>query len=141
MAHTIAAIATAAQPAAIGILRLSGDTAIETAQAVFTPQFGSALGQQPSRRLVLGTLRDRQGRVIDQAMAVVCRAPNSYTGEDTAELHCHGAPAVLAAGLEALYAAVPAGPAGRIHPPCLFKRPDGSDPGRSGGRSSGGRDR
>lgn len=50
-------------------LRLSGDTAIETAQAVFTPQFGSALGQQPSRRLVLGTLRDRQGRVIDQAMA------------------------------------------------------------------------
>ena len=105
MAHTIAAIATAAQPAAIGILRLSGDTAIETAQAVFTPQFGPALGQQPSRRLVLGTLRDRQGRVIDQAMAVVCRAPNSYTGEDTAELHCHGAPAVLAAGLEALYAA------------------------------------
>ena len=105
MAHTIAAIATAAQPAAIGILRLSGDTAIETAQAVFTPQFGPALGQQPSRRLVLGTLRDRQGRVSDQAMAVVCRAPNSYTGEDTAELHCHGAPAVLAAGLEALYAA------------------------------------
>ena len=105
MAHTIAAIATAAQPAAIGILRLSGDTAIETAQAVFTPQFGPAFGQQPSRRLVLGTLRDRQGRVIDQAMAVVCRAPNSYTGEDTAELHCHGAPAVLAAGLEALYAA------------------------------------
>lgn len=105
MAHTIAAIATAAQPAAIGILRLSGDTAIETAQAVFTPQFGPALGQQPSRRLVLGTLRDRQGRVIDQAMVVVCRAPNSYTGEDTAELHCHGAPAVLAAGLEALYAA------------------------------------
>ena len=105
MAHTIAAIATAAQPAAIGILRLSGDTAIETAQAVFTPQFGPALGQQSSRRLVLGTLRDRQGRVIDQAMAVVCRAPNSYTGEDTAELHCHGAPAVLAAGLEALYAA------------------------------------
>lgn len=92
MAHTIAAIATAAQPAAIGILRLSGDTAIETAQAVFTPQFGPALGQQPSGRLVLGTLRDRQAGVIDQAMAVVCRAPNSYTGEDTAELHCHGAP-------------------------------------------------
>lgn len=105
MAHTIAAIATAVQPAAIGILRLSGETAIETAQAVFTPQFGPALGQQPSRRLMLGTLCDRQGRVIDQAMAVVCRAPNSYTGEDTAELHCHGAPAVLAAGLDALYAA------------------------------------
>lgn len=105
MAHTIAAIATASQPAAIGILRPSGDTAIETAQAVFTPQFGPVLSQQPSRRLVLGTLRDRHGRVIDQAMAVCCRAPNSYTGEDTAELHCHGAPAVLAAGLDALYAA------------------------------------
>ena len=55
MAHTIAAIATAAQPAAIGILRLSGDTAIETAQAVFTPQFGPALGPVSYTHLTLPT--------------------------------------------------------------------------------------
>jgi tRNA modification GTPase len=104
MAHTIAAVATANQPAAIGILRLSGDDAIAIAGAVFSPAHGTLDAQAP-RRMVLGTLRDRQGRVIDQAMAVIAHGPASYTGEDTAEIHCHGAPAVLAAGLEALYAA------------------------------------
>ena len=97
MAHTIAAVATANQPAAIGILRLSGDDAIAVAGAVFSPAQGTLDAQAP-RRMVLGTLRDRQGRVIDQAMAVIARGPASYTGEDTAEIHCHGAPAVPAAG-------------------------------------------
>ena len=52
---------------------------------------------------MLGELHDRDGRVIDQCMAVVSRAPHSYTGENTVEFHCHGSPAVLAAGLDALY--------------------------------------
>ena len=56
-------------------------------------------------KLVLGELHDRHGRVIDQCMAVVSRNPHSYTGEDTVEFHCHGSPAVLAAGLESLYIA------------------------------------
>ena len=55
--------------------------------------------------MVLGHLRDTQGRVLDQVLAVTARAPRSYTGEDTVELQCHGSPAVLAAGLEALFAA------------------------------------
>ena len=54
---------------------------------------------------MLGTLRDRNGRVIDQCMAVYTRAPHTYTGEDTVEIQCHGSPAVLAAGLDALFAA------------------------------------
>ena len=54
---------------------------------------------------MLGALHDKQGRIIDQGMAVVSRGPHSYTGEDTVEFHCHGSPAVLAAGLEALYLA------------------------------------
>ena len=53
----------------------------------------------------MGTLHDSQGRVIDQCMAVCSRAPHSYTGEDTVEFHCHGSPAVLAAGLDSLYRA------------------------------------
>ena len=60
----------------------------------------------------MGSLHDARGRVIDQCMAVCSRQPNSYTGEDTVEFHCHGSPAVLAAGLEALYHAG-ARPAGR----------------------------
>ena len=53
----------------------------------------------------MGALHDTQGRVIDQCMAVCARQPHSYTGEDTVEFHCHGSPAVLAAGLDALYRA------------------------------------
>ncbi|MBP3479034.1 MAG: tRNA uridine-5-carboxymethylaminomethyl(34) synthesis GTPase MnmE, partial [Oscillospiraceae bacterium] len=61
--------------------------------------------QAPDRKLVLGTLHSKDGRILDQCMAVCARAPHSYTGEDTVEFHCHGSPAVLTAGLEALYAA------------------------------------
>ena len=105
MSDTIAAIATGAQVSAIGIIRLSGDGCIPVADKVFTLNSGKSLGDTPDRRLVLGTLHDKQRRVIDQCMAVVSRAPHSYTGEDTVEFHCHGSPAVLAAGLEALYLA------------------------------------
>ena len=61
---------------------------------------------------MLGTLHDREGRVIDQCCVIYSRAPHTYTGEDTVEFHCHGSPAVLAAGLESLYRAG-ARPAGR----------------------------
>ena len=46
----------------------------------------------------------REGRPIDRALATVSRGPGSYTGEDTAEIQCHGSPAVLGLGLEALFA-------------------------------------
>ena len=105
MSHVIAAVSTGASVSAIGIIRLSGDGCIAVADKVFTLNSGKSLGESPDRRLVLGTLHDKQRRVIDQCMAVVSRAPHSYTGEDTVEFHCHGSPAVLAAGLEALYLA------------------------------------
>ena len=105
MSDVIAAIATGKVPCAIGILRLSGPDCARVAQKVFALDSGLPLWEAPSRKLLLGTLHDRQGRVIDQAMAVYCRAPHSYTGEDTVELQCHGSPAMLAAGLEALFLA------------------------------------
>ena len=105
MSQVIAAISTAPQPGAIGILRLSGDGAIAVADRVFTAASGKPLADTADRRLVLGSLHDTQGRVLDQVLATVSRAPHSYTGEDTAELHCHGSLAVLAAGLQALFAA------------------------------------
>ena len=101
MSHAIAAVSTGNQVSAIGIIRLSGDDCISIAQRVFS---GNLL-EAPNRKLILGCLKDTQGRTIDQCMAVVSRAPHSYTGEDTVEFHCHGSPAVLAAGLEALYLA------------------------------------
>jgi len=103
MADVIAAVATGKQPCAIGILRLSGDGAAAVCDRVFRTRSGKSLKEAPNRKLVLGELLDEQGRVIDQALAVYTRAPHSYTGEDTVELQCHGSPAVLAAGLTALF--------------------------------------
>ena len=101
MSHAIAAVSTGNQVSAIGIIRLSGDDCISIAQRVFS---GNLL-EAPNRKLILGCLKDTQGRTIDQCMAVVSRAPHSYTGEDNVEFHCHGSPALLAAGLDSLYAA------------------------------------
>ena len=105
MSHTIAAISTGLSVSAIGIIRLSGENCIDIAGRVFTLNNELPLSQAPDRKLVLGTLHSKDGRILDQCMAVCARAPHSYTGEDTVEFHCHGSPAVLTAGLEALYAA------------------------------------
>lgn len=105
MSSVIAAVSTGNQVSAIGILRLTGDGCAKIAGKVFSLNSGIPLWEAPNRKLVLGTLQDTNGRVIDQCMAVYTRAPHTYTGEDTVEFHCHGSPAVLAAGLDALFAA------------------------------------
>ena len=105
MSHTIAAVSTGNQISAIGIIRLTGDDCIAVADKVFTLFNKKPLDTAPDRKLMLGELHDKQGRVIDSCCVVVSRGPRSYTGEDTVEFHCHGSPAVLAAGLESLYIA------------------------------------
>ena len=105
MSDKIAAIATGRARTGIGILRLSGDGCIEAAGQVFRLNSGRPLSSLSDRKLALGTLFDAQGRPIDHCMAFISRAPHSYTGEDTAEIQCHGSPAALTAGLEALFAA------------------------------------
>lgn len=101
---TIAAVATPAGPGAIGILRLSGPRAADIAAAVFRPLGKKGLLDRPVRTLVYGDLLDREGQVIDRVLCTYSRGPESYTGEDTAEFHCHGSPMVLSLGLEALFA-------------------------------------
>ncbi len=105
MLDTIAAVSTGNCISAIGILRLSGHDCARIAGKVFCLNCGKPLQEAPDRKLMLGTLKDKDGRTIDSCMAVYTRGPHSYTGEDTVEFHCHGSPAVLAAGLEALYLA------------------------------------
>ena len=105
MSHTIAAISTGSVVSAIGIIRLTGEDCAAIGDKVFTLNNQKSLSQAPDRKLMLGTLQDKQGRVIDQCCAIYSRAPHTYTGEDTVEFHCHGSPAVLAAALEALYIA------------------------------------
>lgn len=104
MPDTIAAIATPQLPSAIGILRLSGPDTRRILDVVFSPAHGGPVSGQAPRRMVLGDLHDRQGRIIDSALAVLFPGPHSYTGEDCAEIHCHGSPVVLNEGLDALFA-------------------------------------
>lgn len=103
MSDIIAAVATGQNPTAIGVIRLSGDGAIGLADRAFSPKGAISLAQAPDRRLILGSLLDDSGRVLDEVLATVSRGPASYTGEDTAEFQCHGSPAVLSAALEALF--------------------------------------
>ena len=105
MSQIIAAVSTGNVVSAIGIIRMTGAGCADVADKVFTRMNGKSLAVAPERKLVLGDLHDSQGRVIDQCCAVYTPGPNSYTGEDTVEFHCHGSPAVLAAGLDALYRA------------------------------------
>ena len=100
MSDIIAAIATGQNPTAIGIIRLSGDGAISLADRVFAPAGAVRLAD---RQLLLGSLLDDNGRVLDQILATVSHGPGSYTGEDTAEFQCHGSPAVLSAALQVLF--------------------------------------
>jgi tRNA modification GTPase len=101
---TIAAISTPPGAGAIGILRLSGPKAVEIAQRCFRPLSRRPLEDYPTRTLVYGDLLDREGQSIDRCLCTFSRGPGSYTGEDTAELQCHGSPMVLALGLDALLA-------------------------------------
>ena len=105
MSHTIAAISTGNCVSAIGIIRLTGDDCAQIAGKVFTLNNNQSLSEAPARKLMLGQLHDKDGRIIDSCCAIFSPGPHSYTGEDTVEFHCHGSPAVLAAGLEALYCA------------------------------------
>ena len=105
MSDTIAAISTGNQLAGIGVIRLSGDDAIAIAEKVFMPERGGPMSSRRDRLLVYGTLRDRSGAVLDRCLCTVSRGPHSYTGEDTAELQCHGSPTVLREAMEALFAA------------------------------------
>lgn len=90
---TIAAIATPLGTGAVGIIRLSGENALEIAARVFSPYKLNSLKDAEPYMMYLGRLDC--GGVKDRALAVFFRAPASYTGEDMVELHCHGGAALL----------------------------------------------
>ena len=95
MSDTIYALSSGAPPAGVGVIRISGPQA----SAVL-----ARLGRVPAaRRATLMTLRDG-GEVLDSALVLWLPGPGTATGEDCAELHCHGGRAVIAAVLRALSA-------------------------------------
>lgn len=86
---TIAAISTAQGAGGIGVIRISGKQAIQIADAVFRPISGKTLIEQKGYTAAFGHIYGGNEK-IDEGIALVFRAPHSYTGEDVVELSCHG---------------------------------------------------
>ena len=101
---TIAAIATPLAVGGISVIRLSGEKAISLAEQIFQPVSGKKLSQMEGYTAAYGDIIS-QGNKIDDGVALVYRAPKSYTGENVVEISCHGgllvSRNVLRAALEA----------------------------------------
>lgn len=89
MSETIAAISTPNAVGGISVVRLSGDAAFSVADRIFTGISGKPLCTMKGYRAAYGELHDAQGK-IDTGVALVFRAPKSYTGENVVEFSCHG---------------------------------------------------
>lgn len=100
---TIAAVSTPPGNGGIGIIRVSGSQAVDIGAAVFKPMCNGGL---TSHRFYFGTVCDpASGEMVDEAMAVLMRAPRSYTCEDVLEIHCHGGMLVVERVLDLCLAA------------------------------------
>ncbi|MBQ8720350.1 MAG: tRNA uridine-5-carboxymethylaminomethyl(34) synthesis GTPase MnmE [Clostridia bacterium] len=101
---TIAAISTPPGKGGVALIRVSGDEAISISERAFLPRSKKRISDYPSRCAIYGDVI-LSGEKIDDALLTVFRAPNSYTGEDTVEITCHGGVLITRAVLEALLAA------------------------------------
>ena len=98
--ETIAAIATALSDSGIGIVRISGDDAIEIGSRVYRSKNGChSLKDYGSHTIHYGFIMDGE-EILDEVMAAVMKAPNSYTKEDTVEINCHGGVLIVQKVLE-----------------------------------------
>lgn len=99
---TIAAIATGMSNSGIGIVRISGPEAVETAEKVYRSKNGNKrLTEQKTHTVHYGYIYD-DGEMIDEVMVLIMRGPNSFTAEDTVEIDCHGGMLVMKKILEAV---------------------------------------
>ncbi len=103
--ETIAAIATGMTEAGIGIVRVSGDDAMNAVDSIFKfsgekKQLSKQLSSVRSHTIHHGYIVDENEEILDEVMVTVMKAPNSYTGENTVEINCHGGPFVLRRVLE-----------------------------------------
>lgn len=107
----ISAISTPFGKGGIAVIRLSGDGVLSVLDKVFKPAGTKRLCDLPPNTLVYGDIY-KEDKLIDRGMAVFFKAPRSYTGEDSAEIHCHGGILLSQMVLEATYlaGAQPAGP-------------------------------
>lgn len=106
---TIAAISTGRAPGGIGVVRISGENAIAVGDSIFSSVSGKKLSEIAGYTALYGKVHN-SGAELDTAVALLFRAPKSYTGEDVVEISCHGGLYVTDAVLQATFraGAVPA---------------------------------
>lgn len=104
MLDTIAAISTPRGKGGVALIRISGPEAAAVGDRVFRPKNKKALSGHAEREAVFGEIISGAA-VIDTGLAVLFRAPRSFTGEDTVEVSCHGGVLVTAAVLGAALSA------------------------------------
>ena len=100
--RTIAAVATPPGEGSVGVIRISGEKAVEIADSVFFAVSGKPLSALKGYSAAYGEIRDGD-TVIDDAVALVFKAPKSYTGEDVVEISVHGGALILRDTLRLLY--------------------------------------
>lgn len=99
---TIAAIATAMSVSGIGIIRVSGEEALEIAGKVYRSKNGkNDIRKSESHKIHYGFIYDGE-EMIDEVLVMVMKGPRSYTGEDTVEIDCHGGILAMRKVLEAV---------------------------------------
>lgn len=93
---TIAAISTAIGDGAIGIVRLSGERAVEIAGKILRQKNSKSLSERHSHSIFLASVIDPEdGSLVDEVLVSIMRAPNTYTREDIVEINCHGGAVAL----------------------------------------------
>lgn len=95
MNDTIAAIATPPMACPIGIIRITGPKTSEIIDEIFKPINNKKMSEQTPRKMVFGALYSRENVEIDSCLCVFMKGTNTYTGEDSAEIQCHGSVAVM----------------------------------------------
>lgn len=99
LTETICAQATPAG-GAICVVRVSGPQAFVAVGSIFS----RPLAEAPSHKVIFGNIIDASGSVIDEVLVTLFRAPHSYTGEDSAEISCHGSAYIVSTILQLLIA-------------------------------------
>ena len=95
MKDTICAIATAAGNSGVGIVRISGENSVEIAEKIFFPANNKNLSDLPDKTVIFGHVTNFEGKIIDETIVLIMRAPKSYTKENVVEIHSHGGSVVL----------------------------------------------
>ena len=90
MKETIVSIATALSSSGIGIIRISGEEAVEIADRIFRKPNGKKLSEVSSHTVHYGHIVDEDGTVVDEVIVILMKAPHSFTKEDVVEIDCHG---------------------------------------------------